>query len=229
METLVVILMFLIYFAFAIKTTFLRPAEILFWALLAALFSGFMWKVSITQSKEQISAWLSDNTLMLDTAVLLSIEVFFQIAFAFISVEIDSNGTASIKKRKVVIYNILRLFPGVLIFAVIFSTLTYLVFSMPGEDFRLVAWGLGGVLFLFIPLCRFIFIRLVPEKDLRAEVFFVTNLFIAIIGVVATVNGSTANAGVNELNIGALCAIASLSLICAATGLLFFFKKTQKS
>lgn len=226
METIVIMLMLLVCFTFAIKSTFLHPVEVLLVSVFAALFAGFMWKTAITQSKAQISSWLSDSALMLNTAVILSVEVLAQIAFAFLSASIDGNGVTPIRKHTMITYHILRLFPGILVFAVIFSALTYLIFSLPGANFRLVAWGFGGALLLIIPLCRFVMLRLIPEKDLRTEVFFIANLFVAAVGVIATVNGTTAVAGTNEVNIGALFGVLGITLVCASVGILFFFKKT---
>jgi len=227
MESIVVLLMLLTAFAFVLKLTFLRPMEALAVAAVAALFAGFTWKLAITRSKAQISAWLSDNALMLDTAVVLSIEVLAQIAFVFLSVRVKSPcGGESIKRRTMLIYNILRIFPGILVFAVIFSTLTYLIFSLPGASFSLVAWCFGGCLLVFIPLLRWVFLHLIPERELRMEVFFILNILIAAFGVVATVNGTTAAAGTNEVNLPALGGVVLLSLVCAALGL--FLKQHNK-
>ena len=74
----------------------------------------------------------------------------------------------------------------------------------PGEDFSLIAWTLGGVFCGAILLLTYTIKRLLPETFLRLELLFLCNLLIALVGIVATVNGKTAVVGTDSTNFGAL-------------------------
>lgn len=48
-----------------------------------------------------------------------------------------------------------------------------------------------------------LFLRyLLPEKELRLELLFLTNALTAILGIIATVNGRTAVTGISEVDWG---------------------------
>ena len=115
------------------------------------------------------------------------------------------------------LYRLLRWFPGLLIFPVLFSLLVAAIFSLPGMSFPLVAWSLAAVVAAVIPLGRWALKHLLPEREIRLELLFLANALIAILGVIATVNGRTAVAGVTAVDWPALGSVMSL---VAAGGLL---------
>ena len=88
-------------------------------AAICAAFAGLMWPYAIEQSKTQIANWLSNQPLMLDTAVLLSVEVCVQMAYAMLAVHVAND--YPVNARMIVMYRFLRWFPGLLIFPVLFS------------------------------------------------------------------------------------------------------------
>lgn len=68
-------MMILVCFSFVLKQTFHGVKEIMIILVLVAFFVGMTWPLDIEQSKTQIAAWIADQKLMLDMAVLLSIDV----------------------------------------------------------------------------------------------------------------------------------------------------------
>ena len=63
-----------------------------------------------------------------------------------------------------------------------------------------------------------LFLRyLLPERELRLELLFLTNALTAILGIIATVNGRTAVTGVSEVDWGAL---TGLIIMLAGGGLI---------
>ena len=143
METVVVVLMILVSFNFLLKLTYCKLWTVGVIAVSACLFVGLMWPLAIEQSKTQIADWLSNPQLMLDTSVILSLEVVLQLAYCMLAAHLQTAG--KVGSRTVLAYRCLRLFPGVLIFAVLFSLLVALIFSFPGISFSLLAWVLGVV------------------------------------------------------------------------------------
>lgn len=224
METVVVVLMILVCFNFMLKQTYRKQGAVMAIAVVSALFVGLIWPYAIRQSKTQIVDWLANPALMLDTSVVLSIEVVLQLAFCMLAAHVLTAGP--VKQRTLWGYRALRWFPGILIFPVLFSGLVYLIFSFPGASFPLIAWSMAAGVLVLIPAGTLFLRWLLPEKELRLELLFLTNALMAILGIIATVNGRTAVAGVSEVNGEALAGLAGLLLIGGCIGLLLHRRKT---
>ena len=219
METVVLVMMILVCFNYILKQTYRKPYAVVFSAAVCALFTGSMWRYAIEQSKTQIADWLSDTALMLDTAVVLTVEVALQMAFCLLSAHLEN--VSPVKKRMRVAWKILYWFPGVLILPVLFFGLTQLIFALPGISFRQVAWGFGLAVLLLVPLGRGGLKWLVPEPELRLELLFLLHALVAVLGVIATVNGRTAVQGTATVNWLALGGCIVIFVAVAASGWLW--------
>ena len=226
MKTVVLVMMILVCFNYALKQTNRKIYSVLFSAAVCALFVGLMWPYAIEQSKSQISDWLADSSLMLDVAVILSLEVVIQMAFCILAAHIQTSG--KVKTITIWIYRVLRWFPGVLIFPVLFSILVSAIFALPGVSFSLVAWVLAAIVFVSIPLGSWILRWLLPEKEIRLELLFLANALIAILGVIATVNGQTAVAGISEVDWSALGGIVVLLIVGLVAGIIAYKIKLKR-
>lgn len=224
METVVVVLMILVCFNFMLKQTYRKLWLVAAISVVAALFVGLIWPYAIEQSKTQIADWLANPSLMLDTSVVLSIEVVLQMAFCMLAAHVLTTGP--IRRRTLWAYRALRWFPGILIFPVLFSVLVWLIFSFPGVSFPLIAWSMAAGVLVLIPLGSFFLRWLLPEKELRLELLFLANALIAILGIIATVNGRTAVAGVSEVDWTALGGLLGLLLLGGGIG--FLRRKMKK-
>lgn len=218
MNTVVLVLMLLTAFNFLLKQTFWKMTAVCIIAAVCAVFAGWMWPYAIEQSKTQIANWLSNQPLMLDTSVLLSIEVCIQMAYAMLAVHVAND--YPVKPRTIMMYRFLRWFPGLLIFPVIFSGLVYLIFAFPGTSFQTVAWSYAAFILAIIPTGRYLLLYLLPEKELRLELFFLTNALVAILGIVATVNGKTSAAGVSEIDWKAMAGVMIIAIVGGILGLI---------
>lgn len=217
MNTVVLVLMLLTAFNFLLKQTFWKFVAVGTMALTCALFAGLMWPYAIEQSKTQIADWLSNTSLMLDTSVILTIEVSLQMAYAMLAVHVAND--YPVKRRTLLTYRFLRWFPGLLIFPVLFSGLVYAIFAFPGTSFTTVAWCYAFLVCIAVPAGRWLLLYLLPEKELRLELFFLTNALVAILGIVATVNGQTSVAGVSDVSWGALTGTLVITIIGTCIGL----------
>lgn len=230
METVILVMMILVCFNYMLKQTYRKPGFVALSAALCALFVGLMWPYAIEQSKNQISAWLADSTLMLDIAVLLTLEVIVQMGFCILAARIWSSG--KVKRSVISTYRVLRWFPGILIYPVLFSLLVASIFKLPGATFPLVAWSLAGVVAVAIILGRQVLKRLLPEKEIRLELLFLSNALIAVLGIIATVNGQTAVAGSGEPDpaaLGGIMALVAAGLLCGWASYNLKLKKTIKN
>lgn len=223
METVVVVLMILVCFNFMLKQTYRKQWSVITIAIISALFVGLIWPYAIEQSKTQIADWLANPTLMLDTSVILSIEVVLQMAFCMLAAHMLTTGP--IKKRTLWAYRALRWFPGILIFPVLFSGLVYLIFSFPGISFSLIAWSMAVGIVILIPVGTLFLRWFLPEKELRLEILFLTNALMAILGIIATVNGRTAVAGISEVDWNALGSLTGLLILGGCLGLIIRKRK----
>ena len=117
MQTLVLVLMVVICFNFVLKQSFHGMIYVVVLAALSALFAGLMWPVAIEQSKMQIAQWLANPSLMLDTSVILTVDVALQLWYCLVSAD-RLNHVEESRTRKV-IAEVLSAFPGLLFFAVL--------------------------------------------------------------------------------------------------------------
>ena len=225
MDTIVLILILLTAFNFLLKQTFWKPIAVGVTAAIAAVFVILVWPYAIEQSKKQIADWLSDNQLMLDTSVVLTLEIVLQMAFCLLAVHVAN--FSPVKRRMMWAYCVLYWFPGVLIFPVLFFGLTQAIFSFPGVSFKLIAWLFGLFIFVVIPVGRWLVRWLLPEEELRLELFFLTNALVAILGIIATVNGRTAVDGVSDVDWSALTGCIILFLVGAIVGWIVYVIKRK--
>lgn len=216
MYSLVVMLMILVCFNFIIKQTWHKWQSILAQAAVAGIFTGAMWPFAVKQSRSQIEMWLSDSQLMLDTAVVVSIEVILQLAFCLLAARIMTSGR--LKRSTILAYKILRWFPGVLIFAVLFSLTVFMIFSFPEVSFPVVSWCAGGAVTVTVAAGVVGLKKLFPDKETRLELFFLSNVITAIVSVIATVNGQTAVAGVESVDYAALVGVLALVVVVSLFG-----------
>ena len=226
MENVVLLMMILVCFNYILKQTYRKVYSIAFSAIVCALFVGLMWPYAIEQSKSQISDWLANSALMLDIAVILTLEVAVQMAFCVLSAHIQTSG--KVKPITIWVYRVLRWFPGVLIFPVLFSLLVSAIFALPGVSFSLIAWVLAAIVFIVIPLAAWGVKWLLPEKEIRLELLFLSNALIAILGVIATVNGQTAVAGISDVDWKALDGVVSLLTCGLALGIIAYRIKLKR-
>lgn len=222
METVVILIMFMVSLSFVLKLTFMRPWQMIAEAVSLAFATISTTDIAISQSKIQISEWLQTPDLMLDLAVILTLDVALQIAFCLFMI----NNPIKLKDR--VVKNLLLFIPGLLIFPVSFYLLVQIIFTNAGVDFNNLSYCLGIAIVIMIPLLAYGVRYLLPEKSERLELIFYINCIIGLLGIIATVNGRTATTGVNEINVNSLLAIIGIAVIGSILGYLFFRKNQNK-
>lgn len=228
METVVTIILLLVGFCLLLKLTFHRWIGVAVTAVVAALFVGLSQEAAITQSRSQIEDWLSQPDLMLDASVLLTVDVAAQLAFCVLTVKEVSGGEGLSRVERCLRGGLLW-FPGLLIFPALFVMLVALIFSMPGSDFAMVAIVTACGVAMLCLLAAWGLRRVMDEAETRLELMFLLNALIAILGVVATVNGRTAVAGVSAVDWLALAGVLSILAAGLAAGLLLYRRKLKKS
>lgn len=185
MESLVTLMIVFVCLDFVVRLSFLRPVYVIGAAAACALFIGLMCPVATAQSSTSLSGLISDPALMLDVAVILSVDVMLGITFCWLSVgSLDCGGETGFWHRFMTCLT--GYFPGLMIFIVLFYLLVKVIFAFPGVSFHLLSWGLAAVVLLAVPLLVFIVRRILPRVRGRLDLMFMAYVITAMIGVVAT-------------------------------------------
>ena len=178
MELIIHILMLFIVINCSFKLSFWKLWQTVIYSLIAGLFVAGTWQYAILQSKTQIADYLQITEALQNMAIIITLES--ALCFGYWWAEL------------------LRWYPSLLLFPVLFYYLTEAIFRLPGVDFSVTAWSLAGIVVIAIPLLSRLMKYLVPEDDLRLEVHFLVSLFICILGLLTTVNGKTTYAATEE-------------------------------
>ena len=219
-------MMILVCFSFVLKQTFHGVKEIMIISVLVAFFVGMAWPFAIEQSKTQIAAWIADQKLMLDMAVLLSVDVALTMLFCVHHVDLKTSEHVS--RRKWMFYIALKYFPGLLVFPVLFSLLVMMIFMLPGMSFQVVAWTLAVALLVLVPALTYGIRWLLPERPIRLELLFLVEVLLGLMGIVGTVNGNTAVAGIDSVDLKSLLGVVGIVIVGMALGLCYYRVKMQK-
>lgn len=225
METVVLILMMLVCFTFLLKQTFHSPIVWVGISILLLLYTGMSWPLAIEQSKTQISDWLTNPSLMQDTAVIITLDVMIQIIFCIMDLRVGDGGGR--KRGSRIGYLIAKWVPGFMIFPVLFSALTSVIFSFPGISFQAISWSMAVGISLLNPLLVLLVRHLLPEREIRLEVLFLCNLLLAILAIVATVNGKTAVEATNNADWNALAETGLVIISGSIIGFVLYELKTR--
>jgi hypothetical protein len=227
MEQLIFILMLLVGLNFVLKLTHHGPVGILLTALFVAAFVGLSCDAATEQSRTQIADWLADTDLMLDLAVVLTVDVVLHTGLYLLLAQRQYRAPMKRATRWLCVG--LQWFPGLLIFPTLFSLLVSVIFLLPGADFGMVAWTLAATVFVVSAGLGFAFRWLLPEPELRLEVGFLLSCLIACIGVVATVNGRTAVQASGEVDLRTLGGVVAVLALGASVGYFGYLRKARKS
>lgn len=189
MVTVIAILMILVCFNFALKQTFNPWRTIMGVSVVVFGFVVCTWPLAIKQSQTRIAEWLASQSLMQDMAVILSLDVILQLLFCFFALQPTFHKSSKLRQK--LLSGFLTHYPGFAIFPVVFALLVQIIFGLPGISFSLIAYSFAIGVAVAIPLAAYLLRLLLPEGELRLEVLFLSNLLMAMMGVLATVKVST--------------------------------------
>ena len=99
-----------------------------------------------------------------------------------------------------------------------------IIFMHPGRSFKVVAWGLAAVLAALAPALTFALRRLLPERPIRLEMLFLTEVLLGLMGIIGTTNGRTAVAGIDSFDAMSLLGVAGIVIV----GMLIGYLKGKK-
>ena len=226
METTILTLMLIVIFMTWLKLTFLKIWQIVLIATACAFFIVFSWPYAIQQSRNEISEWLSNQKLMLDTSLVLTLEVLWQMAYCMLSGKLLYDG--KVRQRTVWIYRMLRFFPGILVFPVLFYLQIQTMYLFSDIDFSTISWCLAALVLLAVIGGSYLLRWLLPQKALRLELLFLSSALVLILGIVVTVNGTTNFKGSDPIEWKALLTFIGLTTLCGGIGAFLYSKRKVK-
>ncbi|MDR1707791.1 MAG: hypothetical protein LBR46_07280 [Prevotella sp.] len=192
MELIIQILMLFIVINCILKLSFWKWWQTAIFSIICAAFLLWAEQYAIIQSKTQINDYLMNREALQDAAVLVTIES--AICFAFCFAALRNLFGRKIKRWLLPLY----WYPSLLLFPVLFYILTQSIFSLSGTDFDTVSYIMAGMVLVILPLAAYGIRYMFPEKELRLEVHFLVSLFVAILGLLTTVNGNVTYAAAEE-------------------------------
>lgn len=122
----------------------------------------------------------------------------------------------------------LSVFPGLLIWPVMLVFVLAFMYAVPGLEYTTYSWSIAAGILVLAPLISWFVRWLLPEDDIRLEIFFMLNILIEILGILGTVNGQTAVEGVDKIEWGVLFANVSLALFGIVVGAAIYRRKLNK-
>lgn len=216
MELIIHILMLFITVNCIFKLSFWKLWQTAVYSLAAGAFVAGTWRYAILQSKTQIADYLQNTVALQDMAIIITLEsaVCFAYCVAYL------RGMYGKKNRWWV--EVLKWYPSLLLFPVLFYCLTEAIFLLVGTNFGTTAYSLAAVVVVALPLLSRGVKYLVPEQELRLEIHFLVSLFVCILGLLTTVNGKTTYAATEEsFNLPALALSAGLFALTFLLGFLW--------
>lgn len=173
-----------------LKLSFWRGWQAAVFGLVCALFIVATYPYAILQSKTQLGDYLENAAALKNMAVIVTLESV--VCFAYCIAVLQG------ARRQRWWMKLLKWYPSLLLFPVLFYLQTELIFGFPGADFSTISYGFAGAVVVLVPLLRLFFRLLLPEQEMRLEIHFLVSLFVCIIGLLTTVNGDVTYAAVRE-------------------------------
>lgn len=160
-------------------------ARIVFGVLLGAF---VLWSepFALQQSKTQLADYLSNSTALQNMAVIVTLDSVF--CFGYVFCYFQDLYATPLWKRKWWLA-VLKGYPSMLMFPVVFYVFTQTLFVAVGVDFSLTTWAFAAACAIGLPLvaegCKW----LVPECDGRVEMQLLAGCFVCVLGLLSTESG----------------------------------------
>lgn len=192
MELIISILILFILVNDLLKISFWKGWQAVVFGVLCGVFVVATYPYAILQSKTQLADYLRNTAALKNMAVVVTLESAVCFAYCITQLQMWSG------ERKRWWARLLKWYPGLLVFPVLFYLQTELVFAFPGTDFRLLSGVFALIVVAVFPLLRSFFRVLLPGREMRLEIHFLVSLFVCIIGLLTTVNGNVTYQAVRE-------------------------------
>lgn len=184
MELVIIMLMLFVALNCATKLSLWQWWQRFVFSALLAVFVMWSERYAVLQSKTQLADLLQDTVALQNMAVIVTVES--AVNFGFCACWFDDAYTGG-KNRWW--QRALKWFASLLMFPVMFYTLTQTIFAATGVDFGITSLAVAFAALIVLPLLAEAMKRLVPNNDERVELHVLLSCFVCILGLISTVTG----------------------------------------
>lgn len=166
-----------------------------FSAVLAA-FVVWSQRYAVLQSKTQLADLLQNTIALQNMSVIVTIEsaVNFGFCSCWFSDAYNKAATPANSRSNGLLSNrwwqtILKWYPSLLVFPVMFYVLTQTMFLATGVDFNVTTMGVAALTLVMLPLLAEGVKRFIADADGRVELHVLLSCFVCVLGLISTVTG----------------------------------------
>lgn len=188
MELIVQFLMVLICIVAGLKLSHASRWYSWVYALAVGIFIVLTGDWTSNQPKALMSSYIEHRVLRENIAILVTLESMLFILFTFLRLTTTHSSNVLRNKVRKVVLGILTFYPSLLVFPILLYTQSQIFITMAGYDFSVLSWCFASIMVLFFGLTPIGHKRLLPERELRLELLFLSSLFIFIFGLITTVD-----------------------------------------
>jgi len=179
-----------------------------------ALFTWWSQRYAVLQSKTQLADLLQNVAALQNMAVIVTIES--AVNFGFCSRWLNDAYSAQGCKWW---ESLLRWYPSLLVFPVMFYLLTQTMFMAVGVDFGVSAAAVAAVALVGLPLLAEGFKLYMPDGDGRVELHVLLSCFVCVLGLISTVTGKIVYRSTEEpVNWRMVCVAVAVFAVLFAAG-----------
>ena len=199
MELIIDVLVLFFVLNCAFKLSLWPLWQRLLFSLLLGAFAWWSVRYAILQSKTQMADFLQDTTALQTMAILVTVDAAVGFAFCLHwlnrpadTVPRSAPPSPRLGSRSAVFpptSALLRLYPSLLVFPVVFYLLTQTIFANTGVAFETTALGFSLATVILLPLLAEAARWLLPDETSRLELHLLLTIFVCILGLVATEHG----------------------------------------
>ncbi|MDO4692006.1 MAG: hypothetical protein Q4A64_03935 [Porphyromonadaceae bacterium] len=221
MELIVQFLMLLVCLVASVKLSHAPKWASWVYALVVGIFIFMTSDLASSQTRAGIGGYIEHRELREYIAILVTLESMLFVLFTFISFRRDQGKERRCPMLRRWMQEILTFYPPLLVFPALFYAQTNLIFAMPGVDFERLSIVFAMAMALFFVLMPSLMRYLLPEREMRLEILFLSSLFIFVLGLITTVDDKMTYAAPEyELPWRGLALALGLFAICFVLGML---------
>ncbi|MBR1516727.1 MAG: hypothetical protein IJ620_01090 [Bacteroidales bacterium] len=225
MELIVYVLILFIVLSCLFKLSVWKWWQCVIYSILLSIFAWWSVDFAVVQTKTQMADFLQNTEALQSVAILITIESAVGIAYALSFL----NGTSHRGFWSRMVAGVMKFYPSLLMFPVVFYLLTQTVFVAVGVPFQTIGMLFALAIVVLIPLLSSAVRWLLPDETWRVELYFMLVISVCILGLVATQNGRMVYA-VSEAPIewGSLVSTLALFMTMAFVGWLYFMVRHHR-
>lgn len=233
MEILIYILLLFVVLNCISKLSMWRWWQRTIYSVVLGLFAWLSVDWASQQSKTQLSDFLHNTSALQNMAVVITIETVVCVAYCFAYFvrrgSNDRNALSSTKRSRLAMllsrggWFLLKAYPSLLMFPVVFYLLTQLLFSLTGVNFSTIALLMALSIALLLPLLAEGFRWLLPSNDDRVELHLLLSMMVCVLGLLSTQTGQIIySTQQNAFDGRLLLAVVVLFVVLATMGFVLY-------